>query len=191
MGARNEAKRRWLAGTTGIALALCLGALPVRAQDATSTSDRLAGPPADANRNAPGVAYDALQADAAIAACEQAVRLQPAIARFSFQLARALSKTDRWPEALPLYERLAQAGYATATFNLAAFHLDGRGVPQDTARGLALLQQAADQGMAGALARLGGIHLEGKYVTRDPAAAAAFYSRAADLGDAQAMAQLA
>jgi CHAT domain-containing protein/TPR repeat protein/tetratricopeptide (TPR) repeat protein len=191
MGVRNKTGRRWRAGATGIVLALCLGASPMRAQDVGSDCDRLAGAPTDVNRNGPGVAYDALPADAAIAACEQAVRLQPGIARFSFQLARALSKTDRWPEALPLYERLAQAGYATATFNLAAFHLDGRGVPKDTTRGLALLQQAADQGLTGALTRLGGIHLEGKYVTRDPVAATGFFNRAADLGDGQAMAQLA
>src|SRR5690349_11046536 len=157
--------RGWI-GATGLLLSLCLGAPAVSAQDAAADCDRLAGAPTDIHRNGPGVAYDALQAEAALPACEQAVRLRPDVARFSFQLARALSKSDRWQEALPFYERLASTGYPAAMFNLAIFYLDGRGVAQDTQRGLTLLQEAAAQGLAGALTRLGAIHLEGKYVPR-------------------------
>ncbi|HUN53088.1 MAG TPA: peptidoglycan-binding protein [Candidatus Sulfotelmatobacter sp.] len=58
-------------------------------------------------------------------------------------------------------------------------YLDGRGMPRDDAKGLALLQSAADKGLADAQFMLGLLYDTGRAVNEDPAAAAAWYAKAA------------
>jgi peptidoglycan hydrolase-like protein with peptidoglycan-binding domain len=62
--------------------------------------DRLAGSPSDAGHVGPGVEFEKLDAERAIAACSDAVSTYPAELRFQYQYGRALLKAGRDVDAL-------------------------------------------------------------------------------------------
>ena len=94
-----------------ILLSLCLNAAIAFAQDPAADCDRLPArrPTSTATARAlPTTSAGRL----AVPACEQAAKLNPGVARFSFQLARALSKAGRWQEALLPVRDAGPGGYA-------------------------------------------------------------------------------
>ena len=91
----------------------------------------MASDPNDVNKVGPGITFDKIDANDAIAACQQDLRVNPNTARFKFQLARALHKAKRYEEAARLYKSLASSGYAKAAENLAHLYEHGLGVPTD------------------------------------------------------------
>ena len=100
-------------------------------QSKETACDRLASDPNDVNKVGPGITFDKIDANDAIAACQQDLRVNPNTARFKFQLARALHKAKRYEEAARLYKSLASSGYAKAAENLAHLYEHGLGVPTD------------------------------------------------------------
>jgi hypothetical protein len=81
------------------------------AQTPTSDCDRLAAE-LGAVQGVAGIALEAIDVDAALAACAAAVAVSPTEARFSHQYGRALERAGRVNEARRLYEWAASDGYA-------------------------------------------------------------------------------
>lgn len=116
--------------------------------------DLLAAHPADPERMAEGVADDRIVPRLAIAACEQALREQPADPRFAFQLGRALLAYNKKADAAALFERAAKAGHGAAWAYLGdAFQFGHRGAP-DYARAFEAYGFAVDKGFDRAKALL-------------------------------------
>lgn len=109
--------------------------------------DRLAATP-DSVPDVPGVAFDAIDAAAAVAACEQAMRNFPGVARFAFQYGRALHRAGQAGAAARLYEWAATDGVAAAQYALARMLQTGDGVIADPAEAEYWLRAAAVQGFA-------------------------------------------
>jgi TPR repeat protein/CHAT domain-containing protein len=166
------------------------GVEPVASPPLQRDCDSLAAAPRDDNRVGQGISFEKLDSDAAIPACENAVRDYPSVARFRFQLARALNKAERYQEAAQEYEPLAKAGYAAAAHNLATLYLNGTGVPKEPVRALELLRRAAEAGFSLSRFQLGVLYARGQYVERDLAVAAEWYQKAAEQGDANAQNEL-
>ena len=70
-------------------------------------------------------------------------------------------------QALADLRARAEAGDATAQYNLGAMYDQGRGVPQDDAEAVAWYRRAAEQGDARAQYNLGGMYAEGLGVPQD------------------------
>jgi TPR repeat protein len=170
---------RWL--LTGIALLWLpvAGSAGFEAFDAAKYSrevtacDRLASHPEDPFRVAPGLEREAIDLPAAIAACEQGVRDDPANPRLRYQLARVYGYAGLGEQAIPHRAAAVAADYPQALFVVGFLHLYGLNQqPQDTCRAAELIHRSALQGrLAG---QLGFVHwvLDGTFdgcpVKRDP-----------------------
>jgi len=91
-------------------------------------------------------------------------------------------------EAVSYLERAAAADMRPqAQFELAKILEQGRGVPPDPVRALALYQSSADQNYANAINDLGFLHYQGQLgLTANPDLALEYFERAADLRHPQA-----
>lgn len=92
--------------------------------------------------------------------------------------------------ALAAWLPLAEAGDATAQFNVGLLHDQGHLGDRDLGAALDWLERAAAQGDARAAFSLGLIHDEGDGVPRDMAAAVRWYAQAGEAGDALAQFRL-
>ncbi|MCB9959416.1 MAG: DUF2610 domain-containing protein [Rhodospirillaceae bacterium] len=150
-----------------LAAAACSAALAPRPAPAQmllgqiSDCFRLAGFPADPNlpEGVDGVPITAIEADAAISACAQALELvapdHPSFAQIQYQLGRALHAAGRGAEAAEAYEDAAEAGYVLGYNNLGFLYQFGApDLPAEPERALSYFQQAADAGSAAGLYNL-------------------------------------
>ena len=170
--------------TLAVLAALSLLDLPAVAAEAVTGCDRLAASPDDQKRVAPGIDIDALDGKAAETACRKALKASPDVARFRYQLGRALEAEERYVAAMAAYQAAFDKGYAVgaeAEGNLFEFGL-GRDVDYDKAA--AYYQRALDAGDVFAAGNLGSLHEEGTGFDKDPAAAALLYRKAAEAGHA-------
>lgn len=119
----------------------------------------------------------------ALPACQSAVKRFPEVARFRFELGRALDLAGRPGEALQHYQAARAAGHATAINSLAALHEEGRGVALDLEQARVLYLEAADRGDSYAMNNLGRIHRDGLGVPVDREAAVGWFRRAAAHGN--------
>ena len=101
--------------------------------NAVEDCDRLAASPFDPNRRGPGIEFKKIDASKAIAACLEALTLEPDNIRLQFQYARSLDKAKRYTQALAWYRRAAEQRYAAAQYGLGWMYANGRGVPKDEA----------------------------------------------------------
>jgi|GEM_PF-3187570 len=92
------------------------------------------------------------------------------------------------PERL---RRAAAAADPAAEFEIAVRYMDGRGLPQDSAKAAEWYRKAAAQGLAPAQYRLGSLYEKGDGVARDLSMARMWYQRAAEQGNRKAMHNLA
>ena len=83
-------------------------------------------------------------------------------------------------------KKKAEAGDATAQYNLGVMYNTGDGVPKDSAEAEKWLRKAADQGNAAAQTNLGLMYANGEGVPKDSAEAVKWYRKAADQGFAGA-----
>ena len=115
------------------------------ASEAIRSCDRLASHPDDPDRPADlkGVAFESIDAPAAVLACLEAVEAEPANRRLAFQLGRGLEASKSYGEARRWYERAALAGSPGAMSNLGLLYENGRGVPQNHAEAKRWFDQAA------------------------------------------------
>ena len=84
----------------------------------------------------------------------------------------------------------ADAGEASAQFNLGLMYTEGRGVPQDDAEAIAWYRRSTEQGHADAQFNLGWMYANGRGVPQDDAEAIAWYRRSAEQGHADAQVNL-
>lgn len=161
-------------------------------RDATAETDcdRLAASPFDPQRTHDGVAFDQVDAVAAINACRRAVEADPDNARLQYQYGRSLTKGQNHPEALAWNRKAADQGYAAAQYNLGVMYSEGMGIPQDHAEAAEWYRKAADQGFVLAQHQLGLMYLDGTGIAQDDAKAAEWYRKAADQGFAFAQSNL-
>lgn len=117
--------------------------------------DLVAAHPDDPAAVANGVHDDALEASAAIAACETAAAIDQHTARLRFQVARGYLKAGRFEDAIEQLIVAGQAGHGGAFAYLGDLALDGApGLPPDPALAKSLYQHAAAQGFLPAIAIL-------------------------------------
>ena len=142
--------------------------LAAAAQATVTECDRLAAHPSDPDRVAEGVSQSAMDKEAAIAACAEAVAADPDNPRLNYQLARALGYAGRGGEAGD-YRAAAVAGdYPQALFVVGYLYMFGLNeVEVDKCRAADLVHRSALKGrLAGQLAYPHWA-LEGHYVGCD------------------------
>ena len=108
---------------------------------------------------------------------QHAVRATVAVAALSLALLGPPIQAQDTPSTQELADlrARAEAGDASAQYNLGLMHAEGRGVPQDAATAVIWYRKAAEQGDAGAQYHLGLMYAEGRGVPQDAAAASAWF----------------
>src|SRR5262249_4848505 len=145
--------------------------------------DRLAAHPLHPRRAGPRVAWGALHAHKAIAACQAAVRAYPDELRFEYQLARAVDRAGETDRAFPMYRFLANEGYAAAQLAVGLMYNDGvGGVAADAAMAGGWFKQAAERGHPEAQRLLGLMYVKGVGVERDSGQALIWLRMSAEQG---------
>lgn len=156
--------------------------------------DRLAASPTDADRPAPvkGVAIIAIDVRAAVPACREAMTANPEVARYKYQLARALApgNDQMVAESTKLLTEAAEAGYPDAMYFLGVMKRSGLGVPRDVRAAFDLFLKAAKAGHPRAMQSLGKAYTIGEGTTADAIAAAVWFRKGAEAGDAESMTML-
>jgi TPR repeat protein len=94
-------------------------------------------------------------------------------------------------DALPVYEKACQAGYAEACTRLGRIFIKGKIVEQDMAKGVKLVQSACDKGDAEGCDALGQVYEAGSGVPADLTKAAALYVKSCDGGSGRGCYHLA
>jgi TPR repeat protein len=160
--------------------------------DLITDCDRLAANPMDPQKpkGVAGVPTAKIDIVAALAACRDAMRQFPEVARFTYQAGRIATAQKDYLHARQLYEQAASMGSAAGMNNLGLMYRAGNGVGIDYAEAHKLFAQAADGGFAPAVTNIGLLVLEGKGVNKDPAEARKWFERAAAGGDGNGMTNL-
>ena len=112
------------------------------------------------------------------------------LAAQDFQKGHAAAQAGDFATALQEWTPLAEAGDASAQYNLGVMYQNGQGVPQDYAEAVKWYRLAADQGNADAQTNLGVMYGNGDGVPQDYAEAVRLYRLAADQGYARAQSNL-
>ncbi|TMJ53189.1 MAG: hypothetical protein E6G90_09385 [Alphaproteobacteria bacterium] len=102
--------------------------------DLGAMCDRLAGDLLDPHKRAPGVPFDAIDAEKAIPACQTAVEEAADEPRFRYQLGRALNRAGKREEAAALIRAVAQEGYPAAQDAPSRLYENGSGIEKDEAK---------------------------------------------------------
>lgn len=157
--------------------------------------DRLAGDRFHPDRAtgamiAPGIVFEDIVPETAIAACMTALESFPDHPRLTAFLAEALSAAERYDEALAAYRNAANAGDAVGQAGLGVALLWGLGTEADPSEARRWLEKAAAQGHPIAQTGLAVIYDLGRGATADPARALTLYSEAANSGYHGAQEQL-
>lgn len=158
----------------------------------TIDCDLVAAHPDDPDRpdDVPGVAFELLEPKKAIAACERAVKAQPAVARFAFQLGRAKEKAGDARAALGLFEKSAAAGSVAAMTAAGRFHNLGTGTPEAPAKARLWYERAIGLGHSPALNNLAVMVERGEGGPVDAPRAAALFLESIRRGNAHTLAML-
>jgi TPR repeat protein len=166
-----------------LALCACVaqGAAPV------TRCDRLAANPADLDRIAPGVYWEVMDGTGAREACEAALAQYPEEPRLLYQYGRALSRLDRYDEAVPVLSRAAESGHLVAYMGLGSiYHF----VTANYSEAASWYRQGAELGSASAQVLLGDMYRNGEGFDKDPETAVAWYRKAAIQGYGVAQSKL-
>jgi hypothetical protein len=150
--------------------------------------DRLAAHPLDRDRVVDAVSYEILltQTAEAVAACRSAVEEHPGVARFEFQLGRALAAEASNEEAVKWYRAAAERDHTAAQFNLALSYSSGIGIERDLGLANFWYRRAADQNYSYAMWNLAINLNEGTGGPHDPVGAAEYLIKAYLAGHAKA-----
>jgi tetratricopeptide (TPR) repeat protein len=109
--------------------------------------DRLTGQRMDPYSLAHGPSWTEIEAEAAIAACAEALDEDPDNPRLLYQMSRALNIAERYDEALPYRERAVRAGYPHALFMDGYILITGwNATPVDPCHGGEMVRRAAERG---------------------------------------------
>lgn len=173
--------------TAAAAFILVTAMTPAMAQTAPATEcDTLAARPDDIAKVKPGVEFEDIDADKALAACQKAVAQYPSEPRLIFQLGRAMDAGKNYMQAMFWYEKAGNLGHISSMTSAGFLHQNGLGTPLDYGRAMQWHQKAAALGDAGGMYNIGVLYEDGFGMTEDKDEARRWYKKAADLGDADA-----
>ncbi|WP_300435348.1 trypsin-like peptidase domain-containing protein [uncultured Mameliella sp.] len=149
--------------------------------------DRLAGDRFHPDRAAglmrsDGTVFEAMDAEAAIAACKRALDSFPDHPRMTAFLGEALSAAERYDEAFAAYNTSARAGDAIGQAGLGVAYLWGLGTERDAAKARDMFEKSAARGHPIAKTGLGVIYQHGQGVPADPERALTLYREGAEAG---------
>ena len=140
-----------------------------------------------------GIAISAIPANAAIPACNDALRKYPDTIRFQVQYARALVAAGRDKDAMDAIEGAARLGYPEAEFLIGYMHERGmlaqNGKP-DYTNAVRWYTMSSNRGYPEALRKMGVLYEKGLGVRREAGTAVEFYHKAASQGFAPAQVDL-
>jgi hypothetical protein len=119
---------------------------PAKYSQEVTECDRLASHPEDPFHVAPGLERKDIDLPDAIAACEEAVRKDPANPRLNYQLARVYGYSGLGEKSIPYRAVAVDADYPQALFVVGYLTLYGvNKQPQDTCRAAELIRRSAQQ----------------------------------------------
>ena len=131
--------------------------------------DRLASHGRDPGHVAPAVSSSGMDKPAAIAACQQAVAVDPDNPRLHYQLGRAYGYSGRGEEAMPYRLRALEADYPQSLFVIGYLYSVGRTIEPDICKTHELWQRAARYRRLVALVALPRHSLRGDFEACGPA----------------------
>ena len=127
----------------------------------------------------------------AVESCEAAVKAYPGIARFRYELGRALLASGRIDEARQTIQEAADKGHVRAVYELGYIAASGIRASPDLIKANDLYARASDKGDPYAMTAWGRALFDGVGVQRDPGKGLDLLLKAAAMGHIDAMKDLA
>lgn len=127
-----------------------------------------------------GVPQDLDQAESLL---QQAADKGSQAAKFELKHEEVTSDFEMDDSQLQSLQKAAEEGSPKAQYYLGCLLLEGKGVKQDSKRGVALLKAAAEGGNVQAAYHLGQLHAEGKGVSKSLSKAFRYFQQGSALGD--------
>lgn len=152
--------------------------------------DQAAGEPLDLQGVVPGLLPNEIGAEAA-KACEAAVKAYPDVARFRYELGRALLAAGKVDQAKKAIQEAADKGHVRAVFELGYLNATGTGMPVDRKRANAFYAAASDKGDPYGMTSWGRALFNGYGVERDTGKGLDLLLKGAAMGHTYAMNDLA
>lgn len=154
------------------------------------TCDQAAGEPLDLQGVVPGRLPDEIDTGA-VEACAAAVKAYPDIARFRYELGRALLASGKVDEARQAIQAAAEKGHVRAVYELGYLASSGIGTAVDLAKANGFYAQASDKGDPYAMTAWGRALFDGLGVERDSGKGLGLLLKAAAMGHVDATKDLA
>ncbi|MER8482108.1 caspase family protein [Mesorhizobium sp. M1322] len=148
--------------------------------------DLAAGEPLDLQGVVPGLLPNEIGADA-VKLCEAAVKAYPDVARFRYELGRALLAAGKVDQARKAIQQAADGGHVRAVFELGYLYATGTGVAVDRKQANTFYAAAADKGDPYGMTSWGRALFHGSGVERDTAKGLDLLLKAAAMGHTYAM----
>ena len=152
--------------------------------------DQKAGEPLDLQGVVPGLLPNEIGAGA-VEACRAAVKAYPDVARFHYELGRALLAAGKVDEAKKAIQDAADKGHVRAVFELGYIASSGIGTAVDPAKANSFYAKASDKGDPYGMTAWGRALFNGLGVQRDTGKGLDLLLKAAALGHTYAMNDLA
>ena len=129
--------------------------------------DRLAAHGRDPGSVAPPVTSSTMDKEAAIEACEAAVKADPENPRLNYQLGRAYGYSGRGEEAMPYRLKALEKEYPQSLFVIGYLYKIGRTIEPDTCKAVTLWRKAAQYRRLAALVALPRHYMRGDFDSCD------------------------
>ncbi|WP_027143747.1 caspase family protein [Mesorhizobium sp. WSM3626] len=152
--------------------------------------DREAGEPLDLQGVVPGLLPNEISSNA-VDVCRAAVRAYPDVARFYYQLGRALLAVGKVDEAKKAIQEAADKGHVRAVFELGYIAASGIGTAVDPKKANGFYAPASDKGDPYGMAAWGRALFNGLGVERDTGKGLDLLLKAAAMGHTYSMNELA
>jgi TPR repeat protein len=153
----------------------------------TTDCDRYAARKLTRDQASPAVAFEKIDPQIALPACESAVQRYPESSRLRFQLARVKLRAGQFESAASLLRPLAAVDYAPALHQLGTMYLRGDGVEKDEKIAFDLFRWSAEEGDANGQYSLAIMYESGTGTKQDIELAHLWYSKSADQGFEEAI----
>lgn len=142
-------------------------------RDLVTDCDRLAAQPYDAGHapELPGVELANIHVAAATAACNEAMKTYPEVARFVFEAGRIANARKDYAEARRLFDKADAAGYPLAPHNIGTLYEGGDGVQMNNAEAGRWYRKSVALGEPIAMIDLAWLYQEGEGVAKNCAEA--------------------
>jgi len=152
--------------------------------------DQAAGEPLDLQGVVPGLLPNEIGAEA-VKACEAAVKAYPDVARFRYELGRALLAAGKVEDAKKAIQVAADKGHVRAVFELGYLNATGTGMPIDRKQANTFYAAASDKGDPYGMTSWGRALFNGYGVERNTGKGLDLLLKAAAMGHTYAMNDLA